>query len=117
MAKSKEQKQQEALQRKRDMFTAKSIENQSCNVGGDIYQEREKRYGKEYAEKRRNEANATFGRYLKEVGLDSHGNVIHKNPNELKVGNVESRHGKINIVFSKDEYLVSNYLDDMNRGF
>lgn len=102
MAKSKEQKQQEALQRKRDMFTAKSIENQSYSVSGDRYKELEKRHGKEYAEKRRNEANVTFGRYLKEAGLDKHGNVKH---DTLKLGYCESAHGKINVVFSDDKYL------------
>lgn len=76
MRKSKEQKQQEALARKRELFDEKSIYYRRFQVGGDFYQDRVARFGKEYAEQRKNEVSISFAKYLIEAQLDFHGNPL-----------------------------------------
>lgn len=76
MRKSKEQKQQEALARKRELFDEKSIYYRRFQVGGDFYQDHVARFGKEYAERRKNEVSISFAKYLIEAQLDFHGNPL-----------------------------------------
>lgn len=76
MAKSKEQKQQEALQRKRDMFDSKSIEQRRYQVGGDIYEHLVSKFGREEADNRKREVDTVFTKYLVEAQLDRHGNPV-----------------------------------------
>lgn len=74
MKKSKELKQQEALARKRELFDEKSAYYRRFQVGGDFYQDHVARFGKEYAEQRKNEVSIAFTKYLIEAQLDFHGN-------------------------------------------
>lgn len=76
MAKSKEQKQQEALERKRAMFDEKAVWYRQHQVGGDFYNDFCNRHNREYAEKRKNEVSIVFARYLVEAQLDYHGNPV-----------------------------------------
>ena len=76
MKKSKEQKQQEALARKRELFDEKSVYYRRFQVGGDFYQDHVARFGKEYAEQRRNEVSIAFTKYLSEAQLDFNGNPL-----------------------------------------
>jgi len=74
MRKSKEQKQLEALARKRELFDEKSVWYRRFQEGGDFYNDNCAKYGLAYAQQRKNEVSASFARYLVEAQLDYHGN-------------------------------------------
>lgn len=84
MAKSKQQKQQEALDRKRAQFPEKMTLRLKYNPGGNYYENCKRFQGQELADKRAAEHNIAFGRYLKEAQLDTHGNHL-KEPDLGKV--------------------------------
>jgi hypothetical protein len=73
MAKSKAQKQEEALQRKRRLFGEKKSDNIRYNPGGMWYENCKKFQGQELADRRAAENNTAFGRYLREAQLTSEG--------------------------------------------
>lgn len=76
MAKSKEQKRREALERKRrhwgERWRAYSYLQYPCPG----WHENNQRFGTEYANERATEAAASYFRYCKEVGYDQHGNEL-----------------------------------------
>lgn len=74
MAKSKQQKQEEALARKRQLYNSKLEEMKRWQPHGQSYKKWFERHGKQSAEKRLAEANANWGRYLLEAQLDIYGN-------------------------------------------
>ena len=76
MAKSKEQKQQEALERKRSLYSFKQQERTAWSFVGHLYQKALKNHGHVYADKRLCEANQVWLNYLKEAQIDSHGNPL-----------------------------------------
>lgn len=76
MAKSKAVKQQEALARKRSLFSQKFAQLAERRVGGKIYNDRLARWGLEKTKELEDQANKDFGLYLREARLDSHGNEL-----------------------------------------
>lgn len=115
MAKSKQQKQQEALERKQAQFEAKRQEMIDKNVGGNCYVKVLNRDGLAAAEDLKNRANMSFGKYLREAQLNAKGEIVLVVKGE--------RHENINVgknrlpgAPSKRSDLVE-YLDDMARGF
>lgn len=74
MAKSKQQKQEEALARKRQLYNSKLEEMKRWQPHGQTYKEYRERNGLLATEKRLAEANANWGRYLLEAQLDIYGN-------------------------------------------
>lgn len=76
MAKTKEQKQQEAIERKM-LFWDHNFETYAkCQYPNELWHQFEKQNGTAYANQRAEDAKNTFARYCKEVGRDFHGNPV-----------------------------------------
>lgn len=87
MAKSKEQKQAEALARKRANYNLQLETMMKHRPGGKYYDIRLLEGGMERARRGEEQANATFGKYLKEAQLDAHGNPkVYNKPSKTTVG-------------------------------
>jgi hypothetical protein len=81
MAKSKEQKRKEAIERFRKLFSEKMTEYHSCLPGGSIYSnDAIKGASKEYLEELGTEAKRKWELYLDMAQIDSHGNPVDKLP-------------------------------------
>ena len=74
MAKSKQQKQEEALMRKRQNYNNQLECWRDWAPTGKYFADHVKRYGIEAAEKRKAQADAVWSKYLKEAKLDIYGN-------------------------------------------
>lgn len=76
MAKSKQQKQEEALARKRQNYNLQLEQWRDWNPTGKYFADHVKRYGVEEAEKRKAQADTRWCKYLKEAQLDIYGNAV-----------------------------------------
>lgn len=74
MAKSKQQKQEEALMRKRQNYNNQLECWRDWAPTGKYFADHVKHYGVEAAEKRKAQADAVWAKYLKEAKLDIYGN-------------------------------------------
>lgn len=92
MAKSKQQKQEEALTRKRQNYNLQTELWKQWQTFGDHYAAHVKRYGVEEAEKRRGQADDRWNAYLKEARLDAFGDPIDgpRQPREHDAAFVET---------------------------
>lgn len=76
MAKTKQQKQDEALARKRQNYNNQLEGWRDWAPTGKYFADHVKRYGVEAAEKRKHEADVRWCKYLKEAKLDIYGNAV-----------------------------------------
>ena len=76
MAKTKQQKQADAIRRLSAQFTENCDTYLKRQPGTKIYDDWVTRFGTEYANQRVAEARATFQRYCKEAHVDTHGNEL-----------------------------------------
>jgi hypothetical protein len=76
MAKSKKQKQAEAIRRLRAQFHDNCDTYLKRQPGTKIYDDWVARFGTDYANKRATEARDSFHRYCKEAHVDTHGNEL-----------------------------------------
>lgn len=81
MAKSKQQKQLEALERKQALFAKKKEEMIDRQPGGNCYVRVLHRDGLVAAEDLKDRANMVFGKYLIEARLNSKGEIVHVDHN------------------------------------
>ncbi len=123
MAKSKQQKQEEALARKRQNYNLQLELYMGFQPGGDKWKESIQKLGPEVTAKRLLEVNSNWKRYLKEAQLDSHGNPLTAEEflekgsfNRVGIAR-RSFKGKMNQGrLYIDEYLDS-YISDPERSF
>lgn len=99
MAKSKQQKQQEALDRKRGFFSTYWSRLTRYRPGGVYYKDHLARWGEAEAKKQLASEELKFKAYLKEAQLDTHGNPVEvvKNTSKSK---------------TTPGYSLNNYLED-----
>ena len=92
MAKSKQQKQEEALARKRQNYSLQTEQWKQWQTFGDHYAAHVKLYGVEEAEKRRAQADDRWNAYLKEARLDVYGDPVDgpRQPREHDAAFVET---------------------------
>lgn len=76
MAKSKQQKQDEALARKRQNYNVQLERWRDWGYTDKNYVDYAKQHGEEAAEKRKVQADAIWCKYLKEAQLDIYGNPV-----------------------------------------
>jgi hypothetical protein len=76
MAKSKAQKQAEAIERKMAFWDLNFARYSDKQFPNRLYNDNLKRYGKDYADSEAAHARRLFGNYCKEVGRDFHGNPV-----------------------------------------
>lgn len=76
MAKSKQQKQEEALMRKRQNYNNQLERWRDWAPTGKYFADHVKHYGVEAAEKRKAQADTVWCKYLKEAKLDIYGNAV-----------------------------------------
>lgn len=76
MAKTKKQKQAEAIRRLRAQFHDNCDTYLKRQPNTLIYADWVTRFGTDYAKQRATEARATFHRYCKEAHVDTHGNEL-----------------------------------------
>lgn len=76
MAKSKQQKQEEALMRKRQNYNVQLERWRDWGYTDKNYIDYAKRYGMEEAERRKAQADVVWCKYLKEAQLDIYGNPV-----------------------------------------
>lgn len=76
MAKSKKQKQAEAIHRLRLLFKCKFDIYINSQYGTESYRKCEAQLGSVYAAKRSDEARRSWLRYCKEAHVDNHGNPL-----------------------------------------
>lgn len=76
MAKSKQQKQEEALMRKRQNYNNQLERWRDWAPTGKCFADHVKHYGVEAAEKRKTQADTAWCKYLKEAQLDIYGNAV-----------------------------------------
>lgn len=76
MAKSKEQKQAEAIERKLSLWDVNFARYADRQFPNRIYNDHQSRFGKEYADRESAHARRLFHNYCKEVGRDFHGNPV-----------------------------------------
>lgn len=74
--KTKQQKQLEALERKRGLYSAKLDQYLGTQYGTKDYSDFEARWGAQRAQQRSEDGRRTFEKYLREARLDSHGNPL-----------------------------------------
>lgn len=113
MVRSKDQRKQEALERKRKLFASKLELNKSYQPGGSYYKGLVRTRGVAFAELRREEANDIFDKYLKEAQLTPEGEIYL----------VEDDRHYTNVVIGKHRtpgngsvYDINKYLNDI-KGF
>lgn len=76
MAKTKKQKQADAIRRLRAQFHDNCDTYLKRQTGTKIYDDWVARFGTDYANKRVAEARDSFHRYCKEAHVDTHGNEL-----------------------------------------
>lgn len=76
VAKKKQQKQAEAINRKRALYSKKFNEYIELQYGTSGYDQAEKQNGRAYADERAQTALRTFERYCTEAQIDKHGNPV-----------------------------------------
>ncbi|MBI6883161.1 hypothetical protein [Pseudomonas putida] len=76
MAKSKEQKQAEAIERKRELYGKNFDVYIECQYGTPGYHQNEQLHGRAYADERAQTTARTFERYCSEARIDKHGNPL-----------------------------------------
>lgn len=76
MAKSKAQKQLEALDRKRALYSDKARRFRNTQFGSSDYTQYEHRFGTEAAQRWAEEEKRIFLKFCKEAQIDTHGNRL-----------------------------------------
>lgn len=76
--KTKQAKQNEAIERNRQGFVNHRITWLECQEGGERYERMKKKYGQEEADKLRTSANKKFEAAAAAAHVDKHGNPLEK---------------------------------------
>ena len=123
MAKSKQQKREEALARDRALYDKKFWEIVSWRPGGERYSHVLKKSGEVEANKLREGYERNWGIWLKKVGLDAHGNIVDDKADFLLGKKAVKDKLLVGEVTAKSPqgwnryYGIENELDDVSRGF